>query len=783
MSDSNPHKRRGRGTAMTNAIEPKLVPLSHLSSKDQRSGRWLAYGSDPAFLCEWPHRGALPGGWYWVEFEVEVHQGKIHAPCLYVDYGRGVYLEGDKVALPLDLAGPGEHLVRRLVLLRHDVAALRFDPSVLPADFTVRKVAFTRLDRRGAFAEMFKDALRAGRLATLLGAASSLLLRGPRGAGDRLYGDYDVRHRSVQAGNDYAAWIAMYDTADADTVALRAREAEQLARQPLISVVMPVYNSPERWLRSCIESVLNQAYPHWELCVADDASTDGSVRRVLEEYAARDPRIKVAYRDVNGHIAEASNTALALATGEWVALLDHDDELSPLALLECALAIDANPGWRMLFSDEDKIDAQGVRSDPFFKPDWNPELFESQNCVCHLGVYHRSLLDEIGGFRAGFEGAQDWDLALRATERLDASEIGHVAKVLYHWRMIEGSTALAPGEKGYAHSAARRALQEHFDRVSAGSRVLEIPRCSGYFRIQHPVPEPMPLVSILIPTRDRADLLRQCVDSLLHKTDYERLEIIILDNGSEERETEAYFEQLRSEPKVRVLRIDMPFNFSAINNRGAEAARGDVLVLMNNDVEAIDPAWLREMVSHAIRPATGAVGAMLYYPNDTIQHAGVVLGIGGVAGHAYVGLPRGNPGDKHRAALTQAVSAVTGACLAVRASVFREVGGLDETLAVAFNDIDFCIRVREAGYRNVWTPFAALYHHESASRGYEDTPEKVARFKKEEGLMKQRWGGLLQSDPHYNVNLALDAAPYSLAYPPRAWHPEALQADTCGADA
>ncbi len=701
-----------------------------------------------------------------------MHRGKLHAPCIYVDYGRGHYLEEDKIVLPLELAAAGTHVVRRMVLLHKDAESLRFDPSVLPAEFTIRRLTLAKMDRRSALLTMLRDPAPVQSMKLFLRASRDVVVRGHRYMADRLYRAYDDRHRGTYAGQDYATWIALYDPADPETIALRARAIGEMAAKPTFSVIVPTYNTNERWLRRCIDSVRDQVYPNWELCIADDASTNPAVRRVLQEYAALDPRIRVVYRDVNGHIANASNSALALASNEWVALLDHDDEISPLALLECAVGINANPEWRMLFSDEDKIDERGARSDPFFKPDWNPELFESQNCVCHLGVYQRSLLKEIDGFRVGYEGAQDWDLALRASERLDAAQIGHVAKVLYHWRMIRGSTALAPGEKGYAHVAAQRALNDHMERASPGSKVVEIPGCSGYFRVRHPLPDPLPLVSILIPTRDRVDLLRQCVDSLLHKTDYDRLEIIILDNGSKEQATLDYFERLRVESKVRVMHVDMPFNFSAINNCGAKAARGDVLVLMNNDVEAIQGGWLREMVSHAIRPDVGAVGAMLYYPNDTVQHAGVVLGIGGVAGHAYVGLQRGNPGDKHRAALTQAASAVTAACLAVKASVFHEVGGLDETLAVAFNDIDFCIRVREAGYRNVWTPFAELYHHESASRGYEDTPEKIARFKNEESLMKTRWGGLLQNDPYYNVNLAIDAAPYSLAYPPRGWHPE-----------
>jgi O-antigen biosynthesis protein len=356
---------------------------------------------------------------------------------------------------------------------------------------------------------------------------------------------------------------------------------------------------------------------------------------------------------------------------------------------------------------------------------------------------------------------------LRVSEVLESSEIGHVPRVLYHWRMISGSTAMGPSEKSYAHYAALRAIQDHLNRKGAHARVHEISGASGYFRVAYEVPHPEPLVSILIPTRDRVDLLRQCVDSILKKTTYSNYEIIIIDNDSREAETLQYFATLDQHESVRIVSYPKPFNYSAVNNFGAEAARGALLVLLNNDVEVISPGWLTEMTSHALREEVGVVGAMLYYPNDTIQHAGVVVGIGGVAGHAYVGRPRGFPGDKHRAALTQSVSVVTAACALVRTSVFHEVGGLDEQLVVAFNDVDFCLRVRAKGYRNVWTPHAELYHHESASRGYEDSPEKIARFKREEQFMKDRWGKALECDPMYNLNLSLTSEPYSLAFPPR----------------
>lgn len=757
---------------MNTPVDLLVAPLSEIQPVGAPGGNeWLAYGGDPSFACSWPGGAVLEGGWYAFEFEADVNRGSMHSPTLYPDYQRGHLVEAESIVIPLRNTGLGRHRIVRLVRLNQDVSALRFDPSVLPCGFTLIRLRITRLGRVEAARMMLAGLMQRrrglGKLRLLAAAGRDLLLRGPRGMADRLYAEHSTPPRDAVSA-DYMVWLDFYDGA-AEVQARAAALTHNLTATPLVSVIVPVFNTPERWLRACIDSVLAQAYPHWELCLADDASTAPHVRVVLQEYASRDRRIKLALRDVNGHISAASNSALEIADGTYVALLDHDDALHPLALLECVRAFQSHPRWRMLFTDEDKVDEAGVRSDPYFKSDWNPDLFLSQNCVCHLTLYERALVEEVGRFRVGYEGAQDWDLTLRVTERLEVDQIGHVPKMLYHWRMIEGSTALAPGEKTYAQTAGLRSIQDHFDRTGQAARIREMSGVSGYYKADYALPEPAPLVSLLVPTRDRVDLLQQCVESILRKTDYDNLEILILDNGSTEPATLAYFASLQDEARVRVLPYPHPFNYSAINNFGARHARGEVLGLLNNDVEAIDAEWLAEMVSHAMRPGVGVVGAMLYYPNDTIQHAGVILGIGGIAGHSYVGIPRGNPGDKHRAALTQSASAVTAACAIVRASVFNEVGGLDEQLAVAFNDVDFCMRVRAAGYRNVWTPFAQLYHHESASRGYENTPEKILRFKSEERFMHARWGRTLQEDPYYNPNLSLNTSAYALAFPPRPW--------------
>ncbi len=565
---------------------------------------------------------------------------------------------------------------------------------------------------------------------------------------------------------EYSEWILRYDTlSDQDRKKIKAR-IKQLHHSPLISVLMPVYNPPLAMLEEAIQSVQAQLYPNWELCIADDASTHSKVRKVLKRYADKDARIKVIFRKKNGHISAASNSALELVTGDYLALLDNDDLLPEQALFWISDAIVANPDAGLLYSDEDKIDVAGQRYDPYFKPDWNPDLFLSHNMICHLGVYRTELVRKLGGFREGYEGAQDYDLALRCTAELKAQQIVHIPRVLYHWRSHPGSTAQAGSEKNYALTAGERSLNDHFKRINVAATVKLLH--FGMYRASYTLPATAPLVSLVIPTRNGLALLKQCIDSILTKTSYKNYEILIVDNNSDCPKALAYFTSIVKNKRIRVLRDNRPFNYSALNNAAIKQAKGKYVALINNDIEVISPEWLTEMLSIAIQPGVGAVGARLLYPNDTLQHGGVITGIGGVAGHAHKHIHRDAYGYFARAQLIQTYSAVTAACLVIKKSIFHEVSGLDETnLAIAFNDIDFCLRVREAGYRNVWTPYAELYHHESASRGYEDTPEKQSRFKKEVLYMKKRWGHTLINDPAYNANLTLEHEDFSYAWPPR----------------
>lgn len=567
----------------------------------------------------------------------------------------------------------------------------------------------------------------------------------------------------------YQDWIARFDTATgASRVALR-RQLRVLPRHPLISIILPVYNPQLPFLEAAIDSVRRQIYERWELCLADDASTDPEVRPFLEKMAAADPRIKLTFRERNGHISACSNSALSLATGEWCALLDQDDAFAENALALVALEIERYPDAGVIYSDEDKIDETDERSNPFFKPDWNPELFLGQNYVNHLGCYRTNLLREIGGFREGFEGSQDYDLVLRCVERLKPEQIRHIPRILYHWRMIGGSLAAIPDAKPYAREAARRAIAEHGQRIGIPGTVVPCPENNESHRFVHAVPEPAPLVSIIIPTRDRAALLKRCVESIRAWTDYQPFEIVVVDNGSTEEETLRFFRECEAENSVRVLAEPGPFNYSRLNNRAAAAAHGEILLFLNNDTEIDEPGWLTEMVSHAARSEVGAVGGRLWYPDGTLQHGGVVLGLGGVAGHAFPHIPRGHPGYFNRAMLQQNCSAVTGACMAVRKTVFEELGGFDEEdLGVTFNDIDFCLRAAEAGYRIVWTPYANLVHHESASRGHQRTSEEQAEFERAVDYMQTTWGAQLMNDPFYNSNLSLNPPGFEIAFPPRS---------------
>jgi GT2 family glycosyltransferase len=566
----------------------------------------------------------------------------------------------------------------------------------------------------------------------------------------------DDRHLSeCTPPDEYRRWIRKYEPATAE---LARQKAHRFSRSPKVSVVVPVYNPPAAFLSAMIDSVRAQTYGNWELCLADGASTAEHVRPILEKAAASDPRIRVSFLESNGGIVGNSNAAAGLASGDFLALLDHDDALAPFALHAVVAALNDAPDADFLYSDEDKLDTHGDRVEPNFKPEWSPETLRSRNYICHLTVVKRELFAAVGGFRPGFDGSQDYDLVLRATER--ARRIVHVPHVLYHWRMHAHSTAFAKGSKNYAFEAGKRAVAEHLVRLGIDAGVHDGPILGTYQVIYHL--RTQPLVSVIIPNKDQVALLSRCVESL-GKSSYANVELVIVENGSQLPETHAYYRELRKQPHVRTLEWTKPFNYAAVNNFAAAQARGDLLLFLNNDTEGINPDWLEAMAKLAVQPGVGAVGAKLYYADDTIQHAGIVVGMGGVAGHSHLFYPREAAGYMQRLRFTQNVAAVTGACLLMPRGVFEQVGGFDEGFVLAFNDVDLCLAVLKAGHRVVWTPDAELYHLESKTRGYEDTAEKQARFKREHDLFHLKWGAFLKSgDPYYSPHFRLDRPDFAL---------------------
>lgn len=550
---------------------------------------------------------------------------------------------------------------------------------------------------------------------------------------------------------DYQKFIELNQLSDGDIKNIK-KEIENFEYQPMISIVVPVYNVEETWLRKMINSVLNQYYPKWELCLADDASTKKHVTRVLKEYTALDNRIKVQFRSQNGGIVKASNTALKMARGAYIALLDNDDEITPDALFQVVKALQ-NQRYDLIYSDEDKLELDGTRVEPHFKPDFDQNLLFSCNYICHFSVFRRKIIEEIGGFKEGFDGSQDYDLILRFTEQ--KRSIYHIPKVLYHWRKVPGSTASEVNAKPYAFESAKKALRNTLKHRNIDAEV-EDGIWKGSYRIKREIQE-SPLVSIIIPFRDKVDILKNCLNSFFEKTTYQNYEILLVNNASELLETREYMREIVHCPRVRLLHYNAPFNFSAINNFAADQAKGKYLILLNNDTEIIAPDWVESLLEHAQRDEVGAVGAKLLYPNNSIQHAGVIIGVGGAANHCFAKLPSDQNGYFGLLNVIRSYSAVTGACVMVKKSVYLELNGLEEeNLAVSFNDVDFCLRLREKNYQIVYTPYAVLYHHESLSRGY-----NVAF--NEEYYLRQRHKNIFEKgDPFYNPNLSRDKLDFSL---------------------
>lgn len=717
-----------------------------------------AIGQDPQIIV---NLGTpLQKSWYLAD--AIIVGDRITNPRIYIDYGQGVH-EVNSVSLGFDL-GNGRY--RAFFYATESCMRLRFDPSEEAGVIDRLELNIRRVRRHEI-------------LYHLLPGIAQVAARDPYGflkrlpAYSRRYFSRDLRHVAGALGRQgsvgYERWLDRFDYKPERHRGAVLEAIEAFPSRPLISIVTPTYNTEAALLEKLIASVRGQLYTNWELCFADDASTLPSVREVLQRHAAADSRIKVVFRERNGHISAASNSALALATGEIVTLADHDDELHPLALYHIAKAANENLDWRIMYSDEDKIDRAGRRFAPYFKGDFNRDLFYCHNMMTHLIVYRPGDLRQVGGFREGFEGSQDYDLALRILELVEdeSREIVHIPHALYHWRVIEGSIAMGGEQKSYAHERARKAINEHFART--GTRALSTEGVSGFMhRVVYPIDETV-LFSIVICTRDRADLLRTCIDSIIVRSSDENYEIVIVDNGSVERETFDYFELLlATQRNVTIVRDDGEFNYSRLNNFGVENAKGDYICLLNNDTEVIAPDWIQMMRMHLGRSEVGAVGGKLLYSDGTIQHAGVVMGLGGLAAHVYAREPADTTNNVGKAQLTQQVMAVTGACLATRRETWTALGGLDaEVFKVAYNDVDYCLKVWKAGMIVIYEPEVALYHHESLSRGSDEAPEKIERFRREQSSMKEKWGEWIYEDRFFNPNFDYGRTDFALSNSPR----------------
>lgn len=558
---------------------------------------------------------------------------------------------------------------------------------------------------------------------------------------------------------DYGEWYSLTKPSNEE---LERQRMERFEYMPKFSIVIPAYKTPEKYLKEMLDSILAQTYENWEVCVADGSPAGEGIERVLSRYAERDRRFKYVILGENKGISGNTNAAMDMADGDFIVLADHDDTMTPDALYECAKVLGEHPECDVIYSDEDKMDMDGgALFDPHFKPDFNIDLLCSVNYICHLFVVSHDLAARVGGFRQEFDGAQDYDFIFRCTEK--AAKICHIPKVLYHWRCHKDSTASNPESKLYAFEAGSRAIMAHYERVGIEAEKVEKGVDYGIYHSTYKILND-PMVSIIIPNKDHHQDLDLCLRSIKERATYRNVEFVIIENNSTSPETFAYYEKIQKEfDNVHVVRWEREFNYSAINNFGVTFAKGEYLLFLNNDTELIAENFIEEMLGLCQREDVGAVGARLLYQDDTIQHAGVVVGFGGIAGHTFIGLHKAENSYFHRAMSTQDYSAVTAACMMTKKSLFEAVGGFTEELAVAFNDIDYCMKVRAAGKLVVYNPYALLYHYESKSRGLEDTPEKVARFNREIKKFSERWPEILEKgDPFYNPNLTLRKSNFAL---------------------
>ncbi|NIE57911.1 MULTISPECIES: glycosyltransferase family 2 protein [unclassified Burkholderia] len=745
----------------------KVNPVRDLALSGTTSTDWTSMGDHPVFDLEPEDEGKpIPLGWVYVESRM-IRRGAHLVARLYVDTGSG-FSDAESFVIPAARSGN----IKEIIKIPRNTRRLRLSPmrgeGAVRLEF-LRITEISCLERIARMVEWtigdiikFKDTDRARKY----NITWRRLLVDLKGA----YAEC-ARLRFHSAPLDYRSYVEKFDTlSEFDIVSIR-RHMGSFAKRPLISILVPVRGVSMRYLESTVQSVLVQIYENWELCIAVDGAAESEIASYLKSVSEKDDRVKVILLDSGGYVSVAENGALELATGEFSTILGQGDVLSPHALYLIALKINEADNLNIIYSDNDEIDENDNRDNVCFKSSWNPDLFFSRDMISRSATYRTSLVREIGGFRVEYEGGQDCDLTLRCVKSSASSQICHIPRVLYHFRGCSKSGLVDPDAEGDVCNARERALSEFFkDQPGVSVSRGEL---TGTYRVRYPITMPAPKVSVIIPTRDGGPLLKKCILSIFDETDYENVEIVVVDNQSKDRETIDFLRSLSLRGNVTVLGYDFPFNYSSINNFAEKYASGDVLCFLNDDVEAIEPDWLTEMVSHALRPDIGAVGAKLLYADGFVQHAGVVTGIGGFASHAHRLYPATHPGYAGRAALVQNFSAVTGACLVMRREIFRAVGGFDEeNLPVAFNDVDLCLRVREAGYRIVWTPYAVLHHFESYSRGDDQmSAEKRARFNREKSFMLSRWSTDQSDDPYYNRNLTLDREDFTISDFPRMYAP------------
>lgn len=731
-------------------IRVGLNPNDEVAVINECKGEYKATGSVPSFAMTLTP-DAPQGGWYYLEAALTRNNGSREA-SIRAEV-RGKIQENIVIPIPTNLRGT----VREVFYLPPNVTKLHWSPTAAPGFFSQSPLLLHKISRLESVIRRvyrviydlfrFRNRTPSTRFGLTWWVAISNLQ-------DAYQRTATLRIKRL-LGNDYATFIALNDTLKKSDIRAMRKQIQKLPLRPVISLVMPVRAPIEEFFGAALDSVVGQIYPHWELLLAGDFSSDAQGLAIAKAYQSKNAQVKVISVEPEKDLASTLNSALEAAQGEFVARLNQHDQIPPHALFLLAQEIGMHPDADLIYTDNDSIDEANKRLDPCFKPDWNPDLFFSYNYLANLTLYRRLRALELGGYRGGFEGAEDYDLTLRYLRGLPAARIRHIPRVLSHSRVQNQSVALTPsplwGEGGTSHQSGKRALTAYFER--SGVTVEDGP-APGLYRIKYPLPEQLPLVSIIIPTRDRVEILKTCIESIQKITSYPNWELIIVDNGSDEAETLTFLEELANSGNAKIITYDSPFNYSAINNMAVESARGEIIVFMNNDVEVMSAHWLTELVSHAIRPQVGIVGSKLLYSSGVVQHAGIALDPNFIAIHLHRYLPIGESGYCHRAAVVQDISAVTGACMAMRAEVFQRCRGFEaDQLQVNYSDVDLCLKALELGLNNVFTPYSLLYHHESISRGLNDSIEKVNLLRSEAVYMRRTWGGCLENDPALNINL------------------------------